>query len=79
MVYEVRFVLARRLPFRRLTSGHERLPVVEPEFHHPIVIGRVFISADDKAVALDQSAEVRNTSTQGSVDIFPVMKELFVG
>jgi hypothetical protein len=61
-----------------LTSGYEGLPVVEPEFHHPIVIGSVFISRDDEAMALYQSAEVRNTSAEGSVDIFPVMKELFV-
>jgi hypothetical protein len=39
----------------------------------------VFISWGCEAVALYQSAEMRATGTDGSVDILPVVKELLVG
>ena len=76
---EIRFVLSRSSPFRRISGRQERLFVIEPKLRHAIVIRLVLVSGDNAAMALYQPSKMRNASADRPVDVFPVTKEFLIG
>src|SRR5262245_25936285 len=79
MVDEVDFVLARGFPLRRLPGSQQCFHIVKPKFRHAVIVRLVFVARNSQAVALDQSAQSWDASTNWSVDVLPVVKELLVG
>ncbi len=79
VIYEVGFICCGGLPFGGLAGCEQVFYGVKPEFCHAVVRGRVFIAWDVYAVTLDESAEAGDAGTDGTVDVFPVVKELLVG
>lgn len=78
LVYEICFIFSRSFPFGRLTSSQQVINVIKPQFRHPVVVGAMCVGRNCETVALDQSAQPRDTSTDRAMDIFPVMKEFLI-
>src|SRR6516164_1938056 len=62
-----------------MPGSQQRFHIVKPKFCHAVIVRLVLVARNDQPVALDQSAQSRNASTNRSVDVLPVVKELLVG
>jgi hypothetical protein len=75
---EVYFVVTGGFSFRRFSSHQQGIQIVKPKLCHPVVVRRASVAGDRNAMALRPLSQVGNASSNGTVDIFPVVKKLLI-
>src|SRR5512135_889083 len=66
------------MPFWTLARPYQSLHIIKPEFNHTIKIRWPRVTRNIDPMALHESAQTRDPGAHWTMNIFPIMEEIFI-